>query len=80
MTLNVVELQKKREALKAEAIEYAQGAQADINQLQQALQAKVREAQKTIDNKEGQISGLDALIKELSGDAQLEVVPKEGSG
>lgn len=80
MTLNVEELQKKSESLKADAIKYAQEAQSEINQLQQALQAKVREAQKTIDNKEGQITGLEALIKELGGDPQLEVVPKESAG
>jgi hypothetical protein len=67
MTLNVEELQKKSDSLRQEAVVYAQGVQAEINQLQQNLQVKVREAQKIIDNKEGQIKGLEELIKEMGG-------------
>lgn len=80
MTLDVEELQKKFDTLKDEAIQYAQGMQVEINQMQQAMQAKVREAQKTIDNKEGQLAGLESLIKELGGDPKLEVLPKESAG
>lgn len=79
MTLNVPELQAKADSLRREATVYVTSVQAEINQLQQALQAKVREAQKIIDQKEGQINGLEELIKEMGGTVPTVVPAPENT-
>lgn len=55
------QLDQKIEALKQEIVAYGRTAQAEINGIQQALQNKIREAQKTIDNKEGALATLIEL-------------------
>lgn len=67
MELSVDELQKKADALSQELANYAQTVQTEINQLQQDLQSKVRDAQRMVDQKQGQISALNDLIKEMGG-------------
>jgi hypothetical protein len=67
MQLNVEELLNKTDVLRKEIVEYAASVQEDINKLQQDLQAKVREAQRTVDQKQGQLSALEDLIKEMGG-------------
>jgi len=78
MELSVTELKQKVEELKQEIPLYARNAQAEINSIQQALQNKIRESQKHIDNLEGKLEGYVELSKFLQGPEAPDGGPEPG--
>ena len=65
MTLSKEDLQNKIKASQEELMVFARNAQAEVNALQGALQTKIRESQKAVDNLDGKIAGYQELLNQL---------------
>jgi hypothetical protein len=76
MELTAEQLEKDENALRDEIVIYARNAQAEINAIQQALQNKMREAQKHVDNLEGKLE----FIQKLRADASPKTDGSEQEG
>lgn len=77
MELTTKELEDKIKVTREEMTVYARNAQAEINGIQQALQNKVREAQKTVDNYEGKLQTFVELLNQASPKPET---PQEAKG
>jgi len=73
MELTKESLEAKIAATQEEIKDYATKQQAEISQMQQDLQSKVRSAQKGIDNLEGKLSSYQELLAQVQPDAKPDL-------
>lgn len=66
MELTKESLESKIKETQQEIVTFARSAQDEVNALQQALQVKVRESQKHVDNLEGKLASYQELLSQFA--------------